>query len=214
MREGCLFCSENRAVLHPPCWLQLHSTGSHPVKILSLLFLWQRVATGAAAERWGHWAQWSAQGLEPLWDVSFLPPQAQGWGTGRHIPSVSHHLVAPPGSAVYEKLMSTPDLGTRAFNSRTGFLQSRHGQMTIFLSNQPELWYTSCQLCAFMPDWCQLGDDRQFLTRHKVQVVQRNDTWSTKKLAGTVLTNWCILNNLRGQNEFLLGLHFVPLGLW
>lgn len=43
MREGRLFCSENRVVLHPPCWLQLHSTGSRPAKILSLLLLWQEL---------------------------------------------------------------------------------------------------------------------------------------------------------------------------
>lgn len=145
MRAGHLFCPGNRDVLHPPCSCE------HP--LLSAL------VAGAAGESWGHWAQWSAQGLEPPWGVSFLPPQAQSWDA----PWIPHHLLALPGSAILWEAGLTPGLCTRAVNSRTGFQQSRHGQMTIILSNQPELGYTLCQLCAFMPGWRQLGDDRQFL---------------------------------------------------
>lgn len=164
MREGHLFWKQRGSASRLLAAAAQHRLTPCENPLLAVL------VAGAAGESWGHWAQGSAQGLETPRGVSFLPPWAQGWGTSRDVPEfpITWHCQALP---LYERLMLTPGLCMGAFNSRTGFLQSRHGQTTILLSNQPEQCYTLCQLCAFMPDWCQLGDDRQFLIRHKVQVV-------------------------------------------
>lgn len=66
----------------------------------------------------------------------------------------------------------------------------------------------SCQIDA---NW-GMTDNSWYST--KCKWCREMITWSSKKLAGTMWTNQCFLNNLRGQNEFLLDLHFVPLGLW
>lgn len=77
--------------------------------------------------------------------------------------------------------MLTPDLCTIVFKSSTGFIQIGDGQMIIFLSNQPELWYS---VYASSERLCQIDancGNRQCLIWHKVQVAQTKDTWFHKK---------------------------------
>ena len=142
-------------------------------------------------------------------------PDLCAGAAGRDVPLVSHHLWhrwAPPS---YEKLMLTPDLCTIVFNSSAGFIQIRHGQMIIFLSNQPELWYrvyaSSVLLCQIDAN-CGKTDNAWYGIKYKWgrQMIP-DPAKSLQEQSWLISIFW---THLRGQNEFLLDLHFVSLWLW